>query len=103
MDVQPYNRDVWNREVDGGNNRWTQPVNSDVIAKVKQGEFSILLTENIPVPQRWFPPLKGEDVICLASEGGQCDAGFVITDMYENYMLESPIITITPVILQHAQ
>jgi hypothetical protein len=23
--------------------------------------------------------------------GGQCDAGFVITDMYEDYMLDSPL------------
>jgi len=23
--------------------------------------------------------------------GGQCEAGFVITDMYEDYMLDSPL------------
>ena len=44
---------------------------SEIIAKAKQGEFSILLTENIPVPHKWFPPLKGADVLCLASGGGQ--------------------------------
>src|SRR5215475_6501549 len=71
MDVRSYNRDAWNREVEGGKNRWSQPVASDIIAKAKRGEFSILLTENIPVPQRWFPPLKGTDVLCLASGGGQ--------------------------------
>jgi len=71
MDARAYNREAWNREVEGGENRWSQPVNSDVIAKAKQGEFSILLTENIPVPHKWFPPLKGADVLCLASGGGQ--------------------------------
>ena len=71
MDIRSYNRDAWNKEVDGGESRWTQPVSPEVIAKARQGEFSIVLTENIPVPQRWFPPLKGADVLCLASGGGQ--------------------------------
>ena len=43
----------------------------EILEKAKRGEFSIVLTENIPVPQRWFPPLKGADVLCLASGGGQ--------------------------------
>lgn len=71
MDVRSYNRDAWNREVEGGENRWTQPVSHEVIEKARQGEFNILLTENIPVPQRWFPLLEGADVLCLASGGGQ--------------------------------
>jgi SAM-dependent methyltransferase len=71
MDIRSYNRDAWNREVEGGQNRWSQPVSSEIIAKARQGEFSILLTENIPVPARWFPPLQGADVLCLASGGGQ--------------------------------
>ncbi len=71
MDIRSYNREAWNREVEGGKSRWTQPVDSEIIARAKQGKFSILLTENIPVPQRWFPPLQGADVLCLASGGGQ--------------------------------
>ena len=71
MDTRSYNRDAWNREVEGGQSRWTQPVGPDVIARARQQEFSILLTENIAVPQRWFPPLKDADVLCLASGGGQ--------------------------------
>ena len=71
MDIRSYNRDAWNKEVEGGDNRWTQPVTSEVIAKAKQGEFSVLLTENIPVPLRWFPTFKGADILCLASGGGQ--------------------------------
>ena len=71
MDIRSYNRDAWNREVAGGQNPWSQPVTSEIIAKAKQGDFSILLTENIPVPQKWFPPLKGAGVLCLASGGGQ--------------------------------
>jgi SAM-dependent methyltransferase len=71
MDIRSYNRDAWNREVEGGESRWTQPVSPEVIAQAREGEFSILLTENIPVPGRWFPPLAGADVLCLASGGGQ--------------------------------
>jgi SAM-dependent methyltransferase len=71
MDIRSYNRDAWNKEVEGGVNRWTQPVSQEVIAKARQGQFSVLLTENISVPHRWFPPLKGADLLCLASGGGQ--------------------------------
>ena len=71
MDIRSYNRDAWNREVEGGKSRWTQPVTPEIIARARQGEFSIVLTENIPVPQRWFPALQGADVLCLASGGGQ--------------------------------
>jgi SAM-dependent methyltransferase len=71
MDIRSYNRDAWNREVEGGQNRWSQPVDSETIAKARAGEFSILLTENIPVPRRWLPALEAADVLCLASGGGQ--------------------------------
>lgn len=71
MDARAYNREAWNREVEGGKNRWSQPVDAETIAKARQGDFSILLTENIPVPHKWFPPLRGADVLCLASGGGQ--------------------------------
>jgi len=71
MDIRSYNREAWNKEVEGGANRWTQPVTSEVIAKARQGEFSVLLTENIPVPHHWFPPFKGADILGLASGGGQ--------------------------------
>ncbi|HLO33815.1 MAG TPA: class I SAM-dependent methyltransferase [Anaerolineales bacterium] len=71
MDIRSYNREAWNREVAGGKNPWSQPVSPEIIAKARQAEFGILLTENIPVPLRWFPPLNGTDVLCLACGGGQ--------------------------------
>ena len=71
MDIHAYNKNAWNKEVEGGENRWTQPVSHEIIEKARQGEFGILLTENISVPHRWFSPLKGADVLCLASGGGQ--------------------------------
>lgn len=71
MDIHSYNKEAWNREVQGGESRWTKPVNPEAIAKARKGEFSIVLTENIPVPHSWFPPLQNADVLCLASGGGQ--------------------------------
>lgn len=71
MDVRAYNREMWDRQVEGGN-PWTVPVSPEVIDAARQGEWSILLTENKPVPRAWFPQdLNGVDVLCLASGGGQ--------------------------------
>lgn len=70
MDVRSYNKRAWDKQVEAGN-RWTQPVDAETIARARRGDFSVVLTENIPVPKRWFPPLQGADVLCLASGGGQ--------------------------------
>ena len=72
MNIQKYNSVAWDKEVEGGNSEWTQPVNSKEIEKARNGEFSIILTPNIPVPRDWFPnDFKGLDILCLASGGGQ--------------------------------
>ena len=70
MDVRSYNRESWNREVDRGN-RWTLPVNPDVIAAARRGDWELILTPTIPVPRDWYPDISGMDVLCLASGGGQ--------------------------------
>lgn len=71
MDIRDYNRKAWDNYVDGGESLWTQPVSPEIIANARSGEFSILLTEQKPVPHEWFPPLNGLDTLCLASGGGQ--------------------------------
>jgi SAM-dependent methyltransferase len=70
MDVQAYNREAWDRQVEGGN-QWTIPVGPEAIAAARRGEWTILLTPSIPVPRDWFSALAGADVLCLASGGGQ--------------------------------
>lgn len=71
MNIVEYNRAAWNREVEKGN-EWTVPVSAEAIAMARLGNFSILLTETKPVPRDWFPAdLKGVDILCLASGGGQ--------------------------------
>ena len=71
MDIRAFNREAWDKQVKSGQNPWTQPVSPEAIAAARQGDFSVLLTEQKPVPQDWIPPLKGLDVLCLASGGGQ--------------------------------
>ena len=70
MDILAYNRAAWDREVEHGN-EWTVPVGPEVIAAARQGVWEIVLTPTKPVPKAWFPELKGCDVLCLASGGGQ--------------------------------
>jgi SAM-dependent methyltransferase len=71
MDIRAYNREAWNREVDKGESPWTKPVSPEIIAKARQGEWTVLLTENRSVPRDWFPPLLGLKILGLACGGGQ--------------------------------
>jgi len=70
-DVRAYNRAAWDGYVERGESEWTFPVSPEIIARARQGDFSILLTEQKPVPRDWFPLLKELDTLCLASGGGQ--------------------------------
>ncbi len=70
MDIRAYNQKAWDAEVDSGN-PWTIPVTADVIASARRGDWSVLLTENRPVPRGWFPPMHGLGLLALASGGGQ--------------------------------
>lgn len=71
MDVIKHNSAAWDKESNSGS-EWSQPVSSDVIARAREGEFSIILTPLKAVPRDWFPAdLQGADILCLASGGGQ--------------------------------
>lgn len=70
MDIIKYNKVAWNHEVKRGN-KWTVPVNSEIVQQARKGKWSIVLTPTIPVPKDWFPPIKDLQVLCLASGGGQ--------------------------------
>lgn len=81
--ARQYNRNLWNRLVDEGN-RWTIPVSSEEVAAARQGNWQVVLTAQEPVPEKWFPDLKGCRILCLASGGGQqgpilAAAGAVVT------------------------
>lgn len=70
MDIRKHNRAAWDRQVEQ-RNKWTIPVSPEVIARGRKGEWDIVLTPEKPVPKDWFPDIKGLDVLCLASGGGQ--------------------------------
>jgi SAM-dependent methyltransferase len=72
-DIDPvaHNRLAWDKQVAAGN-EWTRPVSSDDIARARNGDWSIVLIGYQAVPRGWFPAdLRGTDVLCLASGGGQ--------------------------------
>jgi SAM-dependent methyltransferase len=52
-------------------NPWTVPVGPEAIAAARDGRWTILLTPTKPVPRSWLPELRGQEVLCLASGGGQ--------------------------------
>jgi SAM-dependent methyltransferase len=70
MNILDHNRKAWDQQVEKGN-VWTIPVSSEEISEARQGRWKIVLTPTKPVPADWFPPLKGLEVLCLASGGGQ--------------------------------
>ena len=70
LNVRKYNRYAWDHQVDK-KNPFTIPVEPEIIAAARQGNFSVLLTETKPVPHDWFPPLAGIDLLGLACGGGQ--------------------------------
>jgi SAM-dependent methyltransferase len=69
-DISGYNRQAWDEQVNRGN-RWTLPVSPDAISAARQGQWEIVLTPEKPVPRSWFPSIRGLEVLCLASGGGQ--------------------------------
>ena len=69
-DVLARNRAYWEEKV-REQNRWTVPVDGEVIAQARRGNWSIILTAVKPVPAHWFPPVQSLRVLCLASGGGQ--------------------------------
>lgn len=70
MNVIEQNNKNWNEKVRQGN-PWTLPVSSELVANARRGEWNISVTATKPVPAGWFPALKGKDILCLASGGGQ--------------------------------
>jgi len=71
MKIYNLNKDAWDHAVDEGDNPYTDAVSPEEIAKAKQGDWSVYLSDCKPVPHTWFPRLNGLKVLCLASGGGQ--------------------------------
>ena len=70
MDYLEHNRRAWNRDSVAGE-RWSIPVDEDEIERARRGDWQVILTPDKPVPADWFGALRGAQVLCLASSGGQ--------------------------------
>jgi SAM-dependent methyltransferase len=70
VNVLEHNRAAWNK-LAGGGCEWSIPVDSMTIARARRGDWQIVLTPTRPVPRHWFGDVRGKDVLCLASGGGQ--------------------------------
>ncbi|BCM92649.1 hypothetical protein IAD21_04531 [Abditibacteriota bacterium] len=70
MNIPEYNSQAWDKLADA-QIRWSTPVSSREIENARQGEWAIVLTPVKTVPRSWFGEVKGKDILCLASGGGQ--------------------------------
>lgn len=70
MNIQEYNSEAWDKEVERGIS-WSIPVSSAIIEKARNGVWEVVLTPKRNVPREWFGDIRGKDVLCLASGGGQ--------------------------------
>jgi len=70
VNIREHNRLAWDKQVENGN-QWTVPVSPEAIAAARKGQWTVLLTPTKPVPRDWLPNLIGQQVLCLASGGGQ--------------------------------
>lgn len=70
MNILEQNRAAWDKYADE-NIEWSVPVSSEEIEKARNGEWEIILTPIKPVPREWFGDVRGKDILCLASGGGQ--------------------------------
>lgn len=70
MNVIDHNRKAWNRESAQGG-EWSTPVTAEVIRAARNGDWRVALTPARPVPAAWFGDIKGRDILCLGSGGGQ--------------------------------
>ncbi len=70
FDLSKHNARAWDEE-SVEESQWCTPVPSEVIEKARNGEIELKLTPNKFVPKSWLKGIKGKDVLCLGSGGGQ--------------------------------
>ncbi len=70
MNLLDHNRVAWNEEAIKGN-QWTIPVTKDEIEAAARGRYKLVLTPTKPIPADWLGDVRGKQVLCLASGGGQ--------------------------------
>lgn len=71
MNIYELNKSAWDQAVAEGTNPHTKVVSPEQFVEVRQGKWSLYLSDCKPVPKDWFPAFGGLKVLCLASGGGQ--------------------------------
>ena len=70
FDVGEHNQRAWDEESREGS-EWCTPVGSEVIERARRGKIELKLTPNKTLPEGWLSDIKGKEVLCLGSGGGQ--------------------------------
>ncbi len=70
MNILEHNSTAWNKLAEK-NIEWSVPVSSEEIERARKGDWKIILTPIKSVPCQWFGDVRGKDILCLASGGGQ--------------------------------
>ncbi len=70
MNIHEHNSKAWDKLAEE-NIEWSVPVCAEEIENARRGVWEIILTPIKSVPREWFGEVKGKDILCLASGGGQ--------------------------------
>lgn len=88
--VRKYNREAWDAQVRTGLNQWALPVSAAEVEQARCGAWSVVLTQNVPVPKDWFPPISGIKILGLGCGGGQQGPIFAAAGAYVTILDNSP-------------
>jgi SAM-dependent methyltransferase len=69
LDVFTHNRTSWDRQA-AQHCEWSRPVSSETIAAARNGNWQVRLTPG-PLPNGWLKDVRNQQLLCLASAGGQ--------------------------------
>jgi SAM-dependent methyltransferase len=70
LNISAHNAVSWDQQALLQND-WSKPVSSELIEAAKNGQWEIHITKK-PLPESWLPKnVRGKDILCLASAGGQ--------------------------------
>lgn len=77
-----HNQSAWDEQA-RAQKEWSTPVSTEQVEQAKLGNWDVHLTPK-PVDKNWFGDIKGKNILCLASAGGQqapilAAAGAIVT------------------------
>mgnify|MGYP000417745939 CR=1 FL=1 len=70
FDLSKHNARAWDEE-SIEESPWCTPVSEEIIEAAKNGDIQLRLTPNKFVPKSWLDGIKGKEVLCVGSGGGQ--------------------------------